>query len=140
MSILKELEIPNIDTLIGIALFGSFKTEYWSEGRSDIDILVLLEYKKSISFEFNVEDILDPILKKYFSYNNIHITFLYMNEFDSPLAIQLIESENKLIVEDIKFMEFRLYVNKYIRNNQWLKDLVEKDKEILRRERNESIL
>jgi len=140
MSVLKSLEIPHIDTLIGIALFGSFKTEYWTEGRSDIDILVLLEYKKSIGFEFNVEDMLDPVFKKYFSYDNIHITFLYMNEFDSPLATQFIESKNKLISDDIKYIDFRLYVNKYRRNNQWLVDLVQEDKKNLRRERNESIL
>ncbi|WP_461614699.1 nucleotidyltransferase domain-containing protein [Clostridium sp. Marseille-QA1073] len=140
MNVLEELEIPNIDTLIGIALFGSFNTEYWHKGRSDIDILVLLEYRKTISFEFEVEDILESVFRKYFSYDNIHITFLYMKEFDSTLATEFIKSENKLIIDSLKYMDFRLYVNKYRRNNQWLENLVEQDKEILRRKRNESIL
>lgn len=133
MRLLRDINCPNLDTLIGLAVFGSYNTEYWQEGRSDIDILILLEYRQSIGFEFKVEDTILPILREYFSYENIHITFLYMNEFDSPLAKCFIKSENKLIINDLRYMDFRLYVNKYLRNNQWLESLIKSDKQMLRR-------
>lgn len=121
---ISDLKIPKIDTLIGIALFGSYGTEYWRKGHSDIDVMVLLEYKKSIGFEFQIEDALVPILEKYFNYNNIHLTFIYMKEFDSSLAKIYIESNNKLIVDEMRNMDFRLYVNKALRNNRYMNSII----------------
>ncbi|MBC2582631.1 nucleotidyltransferase domain-containing protein [Clostridium sp. DJ247] len=132
MKKLTDLNIRNTKNLIALAIFGSFETEFWIKGKSDIDILVLLEKADSLCFEFDLEDELIPLLQEYFSYDNIHLTFLHMNEFESPLAIKYIESKNKLIIDPIKEIDFRLYVNKYKRNNQWLEDLIKHDNEILR--------
>ena len=49
--------------------------------------------------------------------------------------MKYIESKNKLIIDPIKEIDFRLYVNKYKRNNQWLEDLIKQDNETLRSRR-----
>lgn len=135
MKNLTNLNIINTENIISLAVFGSFETEFWIKGKSDIDILILLEKSDSLSLEFNLEDELTPLLQEYFSYDNIHLTFLYINEFESPLAVKYIESKNKFIIDPIKEIDFRLYVNKYKRNNQWLEDLIRQDNEILRSRR-----
>ncbi len=124
--LLKELKLK-IKDIISMAVIGSYNTEYWRKGRSDIDILILLDKKIDVSIEFALEDILTPVLEKYFNYNNIHLTFIYMNDFANPLALEYIKSNDKLIFDFNKEIDFRLYINKYRRNNQWIEDLVKKD-------------
>lgn len=140
MQKLSTLKIKNKENIIALAVFGSFETEFWVEGKSDIDVLIILERKRELSFEFDLEDELTPLLKECFSYDNIHLTFLYMNEFESPLAMNYLESKDKLIIDSMKEIDFRLYTNKYKRNNEWLEDLIKKDNEILRREKNDALL
>lgn len=124
--LLKELKLE-IEGIISMAVIGSYNTKYWREDRSDIDILILLDKKIDVSIEFDLEDTLTPVLEKYFNYNNIHLTFIYMNDFANPLALEYIKSSDKLIFDFNKEIDFRLYVNKYIRNNQWISDLIERD-------------
>lgn len=124
--LLDQLSLENRD-IISMAVIGSYNTEHWRKGRSDIDILILLNKKIDVSIEFDLEDELTPILEKYFNYNNIHLTFLYMNDFAHPLALEYIKSNDKLIFDANKEIDFRIYVNKYRRNNQWLEDLIKRD-------------
>lgn len=140
MKKISSLNVPNIENLISIAVFGSFETEFWIKGKSDIDIIVLLNKREDVSFEFYIEDELTPLLQKHFSYDNIHLTFLYMNEFESPLAMEYLKSKNKLIIDSIKEIDFRLYINKYKRNNEWLERLIKQDNEYLRSEKNDTLL
>ena len=128
---IKDLKIDDTDNIIALAVFGSYNTENFIETRSDIDILILLNEKRGIEFEFKLEDELLPRLEDFFSYDNIHITFLYLNEFDSDLAKCYIESKNKIILDFNKEIDFRLYVNKYLRNNEWLSNLIKYDTELL---------
>ena len=113
--------------IISMAIIGSYNTEYWRANRSDIDILVLLNKKTDVSIEFDLEDELIPVLEKYFNYNNIHLTFLYINDFEHQLALEYIKSNDKLVLNNEKEIDFRLYINKYRRNNQWLEDLIKRD-------------
>lgn len=124
--LLKDLKIDN-KNIISMAIIGSYNTEYWRANRSDIDILVLLNKKIDVSIEFDLEDELTPVLEKYFNYNNIHLTFLYISDFENPLALEYIKSNDKLVFDNEKEIDFRLYVNKYRRNNQWLEDLIKRD-------------
>ncbi|ENY99983.1 nucleotidyltransferase domain-containing protein [Clostridium thermobutyricum] len=112
---LKGIKNKNI---ISLATFGSFNTKYWRNGFSDIDILVLIEHRNDVMEEFDIEDEIIPILEKHFEYNKIHLTFLEMKEFDTVFARQYIDSKDKLILNELKEMDFRIYVNKYIRNNK----------------------
>ncbi|WP_242863107.1 nucleotidyltransferase domain-containing protein [Clostridium botulinum] len=128
---IKDFKISNIDNVIALATFGSYNTENFIKNRSDIDILILLNEKRGIEFEFKLEDELLTKLEEFFSYDNIHITFLYLNEFDSELAICYIKSNDKLILDLNREIDFRLYVNKYLRNNEWLSNLIKYDTELL---------
>ena len=124
--LLKDLKIFN-KNIISMAIIGNYNTEYWRVNRSDIDILILLDKKIDVSIEFDLEDELIPMLQKYFNYNNIHLTFLYMKDFEHPLALEYIKSNDKLVFDKEREVDFRLYVNKYRRNNQWLEDLIKRD-------------
>jgi tRNA nucleotidyltransferase (CCA-adding enzyme) len=130
---LKELKLAHKDNIIALALFGSYSTEHWIKNKSDIDILVLLNESKGISFEFKLEDELNHLLEEFYKYDNIQLTFLYVNEFDSPFAKCYIDSKDKLILDIEKEIDFRLYVNKYLRNNEWLDRLIQEDTKLLRR-------
>ncbi|KOA20840.1 hypothetical protein CLHOM_09830 [Clostridium homopropionicum DSM 5847] len=129
---LSNLKLPKIDNLISAAIFGSYGTEFWVCGRSDIDILLLLQYRIDASTEFKIEDTLIPLFEEYFNYKNIHLTFIYMNEFASPFARHYIKSNDKLIIDPLKEIDFRLYVNKYIRENEWLQNRIDEDMKLLR--------
>lgn len=108
------------DNIISIATIGSYNTKHWKIDISDIDIIVLLDKKIDVTIEFDIEDELIPKLQEYFNYKDIHLTFIYMNEFHEELARAYIMSDDKLILDANKEIDFRLYVNKYIRNNKWI--------------------
>ena len=110
------------------------------KNKSDIDILVLMEKREDVMDEFDLEEILEPILQEYFEYNNIHFTFIYMKDYDSTFARQYIDSNDKLIVNEFKEIDFRLYVNKYLRENQWLIERIKKDTKLMEEKNGSSIL
>lgn len=140
MKLLKNLRIKNIDNLISLAIFGSYETKYWIENKSDIDILVLMEKREDIMDEFDLEDILEPILKEYFEYKNVHLTFISMRDYDTIFARQYIDSSDKLVVDEFKEIDFRLYVNKYLRENKWLIERIKKDTKLMEEKNDSSIL
>lgn len=115
---LSECRNVKIENVISLAVFGSFNTKYFREGQSDIDILVLLEYREDVLEEFDIEDYLVPVLEEYFEYDKIHLTFLTMKEYDTVFARQYLDSKDKLILNEFKELDFRLYVNKYLRNSE----------------------
>lgn len=109
---------PINENIVSMAVIGSYNTEFWIKNRSDIDVLILIKSKRDVNFEFELEDILIPKLQNFFVYEDIHLTFLYMNEFDTVFARAYIESCNKIIYDFQKEIDFRLYVNKFLRNNE----------------------
>lgn len=131
MKLLKELKIEKIDNLISLAIFGSYETKYWMSGRSDIDILVLMEKREDVMDEFDLEETLLPILESYFEYDKIHLTFINMRDYDSIFARQYLDSDDKLIINELKEIDFRLYVNKYLRENEWLIKKIKEDTKIM---------
>lgn len=128
---LRNIKIEN-KNIASVALFGSYNTEFWIKGKSDIDILVLLKEKGDVSIEFDIEDQLIPIFQEYFKYDNIHLTFIYMSDFSEELANEYIKSKDKLILDEDKEIDFRLYINKYKRNNEWLEELIKADSALIR--------
>ena len=140
MKLLKDLRIKDIDNLIALAIFGSYETKYWIENKSDIDILVLMGKREDIMDEFDLEDTLEPILKEYFEYDDVHLTFMSMRDYDSIFARQYIDSNDKLVVDEFKEIDFRLYVNKYLRENQWLIERIKKDTKLMEEKNDSSIL
>lgn len=140
MKLLKDLKLDNIDNLISLAIFGSYGTRHWINNRSDIDILVLMERRVDFNDEFELEEKLEPILKEYFEYDEIHFTFISMRDYDSVFARQYIDSNDKLIINELKEIDFRLYVNKYLRNNDWLIRKEKEDTKLLEDKNGGSIL
>lgn len=140
MKLLKDLKLKNIENLISLAVFGSYGTRYWINNKSDIDILVLMESRVDITDEFELEEKLEPILKEYFEYDEIHFTFINMRDYDSIFARQYIDSHDKLIINKFKEIDFRLYVNKYLRNNDWLIRKEKEDTKLLEDKNGSSIL
>ena len=51
--LLRDLKIKN-ENIISMVLIGSYNTEYWQAGRSDIDILILLDKRVDVSIEFDL--------------------------------------------------------------------------------------
>lgn len=131
MKLLKDLELQQIENLISLAVFGSYETKYWIVDKSDIDILVLMEKRENIMDELDLEEVLEPILQEYFQYKNIHLTFINMRDYDSIMARQYIDSRDKLIINKYKEIDFRLYVNKYLRENKWLIDRIKRDTKLM---------
>ena len=106
---LKKFKIKNKDNIIALALFGSYNTEAWIKNKSDIDVLVLLDEKREVSFEFQLEDELTPTLEEFFDYNNIHLTFLYISEFESSLARCYVDSKDKIIIFNFPIKQHTCY-------------------------------
>ncbi len=140
MKLLKDLKIEKIDNLISLATFGSYETKYWRMGKSDIDILVLMEKREDVMDEFDLEETLMPILESYFEYDKIHLTFINMKDYDSVFARQYLDSNDKLIMNEFKEIDFRLYVNKYLRENEWLRKKIEKDIKLMEEYKSGSLL
>lgn len=137
---IKDFEIDNTENIVSICVFGSYDTEFWNENRSDIDILILLNKNLGVEFEFEIEDEIILKLQKFFKFEDIHITFLYMNEFDSEIADSYILSNNKLILDFSREIDFRMYVNKYHRNNEWLEDIIKEDMKLMKESKDVTIL
>lgn len=131
MKLLKDLKIEQVENLISLAVFGSYETKYWTYDKSDIDILVLMEKREDIMDELDLEEIIEPILQDHFEYDNIHFTFMNMRDYDSVFARQYLDSKDKLILNELKEIDFKLYVNKYLRGNKWLRNRTEADTRLI---------
>ncbi|CAI3222117.1 Conserved hypothetical protein, nucleotidyl transferase domain [Clostridium neonatale] len=137
---IKDFKIDNTENIVSLCVFGSYNTEFWDENRSDIDILILLNKNLGVEFEFKIEDELLLGLEKFFEFDNIHITFLYMNEFDNTIADSYLLSNNKIILDFEREIDFRMYVNKYHRNNEWLENIIKEDMKLMKANKNVTIL
>lgn len=66
-------KIKKIGCVICISEFGSYETEYWNEGRSDIDLAVVVKPKVSFMDTLEIEDEILELSKQYYNYNKIHL-------------------------------------------------------------------
>ncbi|AOR23775.1 nucleotidyltransferase domain-containing protein [Clostridium taeniosporum] len=114
------------ENVISLTLFGSYNTEFWIEGKSDIDILVLVKHK-SFDLEYKIEEYYYPLISKFFQYNNIHFTFIALNDFDKVFADIYIDFKEKIIFDMNLHYDFLLYISKFNRINENLINLVRKD-------------
>ena len=125
--LLSDCNLPKYDeNIISLTLFGSYNTKFWSKGRSDIDILMLIKYS-DFNLECKLEDYYYPLLKNYFQYDDIHFTFLPLNGFDTVFADIYIDFTDKVIFDIDLHYDFLMYVSKFNRVNEHLINLVRKD-------------
>lgn len=125
--LLSNLKLENKnENLISLTLFGSYNTEHWYEGKSDIDILALVR-KNDFDIEFEIENTYREALQKYFSYNDIHFTFIGLNSFDTVFADIYIDYKDKVIFDIDLHYDFLMYISKFNRVNEQLIKLVRED-------------
>lgn len=125
--LLSSCSLPKYnENVISLTLFGSYNTEFWNKGRSDIDILVLVKYL-DFDLEYKVEEYYHQLLSKYFDYDNIHFTFVALNNFDTVFADIYIDFTDKIIFDIDLHYDFLMYINKFNRVNENLINLVRKD-------------
>lgn len=109
--------LRKIKGIVAIAQFGSYGTPVWIKNRSDIDLAVIVSRDISFMDTLNMEDELLNLFNKYYKYDNIHITFIFYNDFHSKYARLAVDSENKFIVDENLWFDFQHYVLKFSRNN-----------------------
>ncbi len=125
--LLSNLKLENKnENLISLTLFGSYNTEHWYEGKSDIDILALVK-KNDFDIEFEIENTYREALQKYFSYDDIHFTFIGLNNFDTVFADIYIDYKDKVIFDIDLHYDFLMYISKFNRVNEHLIRLVRED-------------
>lgn len=92
--------------VIAIGVFGSYHEKAFDKNRSDIDIMILLSKSLEVDEEFEIEDYLQSVLPKYFSHDNIHYTFI--NDFNYPFSELLLISNDKIILNEEKYLDYVL--------------------------------
>ncbi|KYH35343.1 nucleotidyltransferase domain protein [Clostridium tepidiprofundi DSM 19306] len=125
--LLSSCELSRYDeNVISLTLFGSYNTKYWIEGKSDIDILVLIKHK-NFDLEYNIEQYYYSSISKHFQYDKIHFTFIGLNDFDKVFADIYIDFEDKIIFDMDLHYDFLMYISKFNRVNENLINLVRRD-------------
>lgn len=121
--------LNEIQGIVAISEFGSYKTEYWIEGRSDIDLIVITKPEITFIDTLNIEDKIIEISKEFYNYDKIHLTFVLFKEFASKFARFAVDSERIFIVDEEKWYDFQHYVLKYVRNNERLERILKIDEQ-----------
>lgn len=121
--------IKKINEVIAICEFGSYGTEYWIKGRSDIDLLVVTSPSVTFLDTFNIEEKLREIAIKFYKYDNIHLTFVLFNDFGNKFARIAIDSDKQYILNEERWYDFNHYVLKAIRNNEKLEKILRVDEQ-----------
>lgn len=111
-------ELKKLNTIISVCEFGSYRTKYWVENRSDIDLAIVLYPNVSFDDTLNIEDKIEELSKEYYRYDNIHLTFIIFNDFANKYARMAVDSDIKYIVNEEKWYDFQHYVLKFARNNR----------------------
>lgn len=126
-----NLDLSKLKDIICIATFGSYNEECFNKDRSDIDIIILSNRQLEWEEELEIEDYLQPILKKHFSHENIHLTFI--NDFIYPFSELLITSKDKIIILEEKYLDYILGYSCFKRDREYLEIIREENlKEIKR--------
>jgi Nucleotidyltransferase domain. len=110
-------ELKKIESIVCIAEFGSYRTEYWNKDISDIDLAVVVKPKVSFMDTLDIEDKIIELSKQYYNYDNIHLTFVLFKDFGSKYARFAVDSNNKYIIDEELWYDFQHYVLKHARNN-----------------------
>lgn len=93
-------KLKTINWLVAICEFGSYGSEYLLEGKSDIDLIVIVGSEISYINTLDIEELVLPILSDYYNYPNIHLTFILFNDFHSKFSRMSIDSAKIIIIRD----------------------------------------
>lgn len=121
--------IKKIGQVICISEFGSYRTEYWTKDRSDIDLAVVVKPKVSFMDTLDIEDEILELLKQYYNYDKIHLTFVLFKDFPTKYARFAVDSNKKYVIEEDLWYDFQHYVLKYARNNSNFEKMLKIDEQ-----------
>lgn len=115
---IKDCQLNNecLKDVLSIGIFGSYHEECFDKNRSDIDVMILLTKELDFDEEFEIEDYLDGILPEYFNHNNIHYTFIH--DFNYPFSELLLMSEDKIIFDEEKYLDYLLGYSAFKRDRE----------------------
>lgn len=113
-----NIDVKKLEDVIALCTFGSYNENCWDKNRSDIDVMVLLSKELQWELELEIEDYLTEFCSEYFNHCNIHITFI--NGFVYPFGELMIASENKLILDTEKYLDYVLGYSCFKRDREYL--------------------
>ncbi|MDR5585991.1 MULTISPECIES: nucleotidyltransferase domain-containing protein [Clostridium] len=122
-------KLREFNSIVCIAQFGSYGTEYWIRDRSDIDLAVIVKSNISFLDTLDIEEELVELAMEYYNYDKIHLTFILFKEFESKYARIAVDSNNKYIVDEEAWYDFQHYVLKFVRNNERLEKILKIDEQ-----------
>ncbi|NFL53979.1 nucleotidyltransferase domain-containing protein, partial [Clostridium botulinum] len=99
-----------------------------------IDVMILSINELEWEDEIEIEDYLTPILKNYFQHDNIHITFI--TGFVYPFGELLINSNDKIIILEEKYLDYVLGYSTFKRDREYLEIIREENLKDLKENRN----
>lgn len=120
-----NIDLSRFDTIIAMCTFGSYNEECFDKSRSDIDVMILLNRELSWEEEFEIEDYLQTILPQYFNHKDIHYTFI--NDFVYPFSEMLIDSKDKIIILEEKYLDYILGYSCFKRDREYLEIMREEN-------------
>lgn len=129
-----QLNFNKLKDIICIATFGSYNETCFDKNRSDIDVMILSINELEWEDEIEIEDYLTPILKNYFQHDNIHITFI--TGFVYPFGELLINSNDKIIILEEKYLDYVLGYSTFKRDREYLEIIREENLKDLKENRN----
>ncbi len=125
-----DIDLSNYPFIISVGIFGSYHEECFVQDKSDIDIFVLTSKTLDIDTEFEIEDYLKKVLIKYFSYPNLHFTFV--NNFVYPYSELVLISKDKIILDEEKYLDYTLGYSVFKRDRENLDIIREENLKYLR--------
>ena len=121
--------LKSMKGIVAVAQFGSYGSDLWIKDRSDIDLAVIVAPDISFMNTLDIEEDLLIIFRKYYEYDNIHITFIFFNDFSSKYARIAVDSKNIYVLNEMLWFDFQHYVLKFARNNEGLEKLLKIDEQ-----------
>ncbi len=122
-------ELSKINDIVAICKFGSHGTKYWIEDRSDIDLAIVVAPGISFMNILYMEDEISALCKKYYDYDNIHLTFILFSDFSSKYARIAVDSEEQYIFDENRWFDFQHYVLKFARQNRQFERMLKIDEQ-----------
>ncbi|MEG0014267.1 MAG: nucleotidyltransferase domain-containing protein [Cellulosilyticaceae bacterium] len=120
-----NLDQERLEQVISIGVFGSYHEKRFNKEHSDIDIIILLKEELHWEQEFEIEEYLESELPRYFKHNNMHYTFV--NGFNYPFSELLLISEDKIIIDEEKYLDYVLGYSCFKRDRENLEIIREKN-------------
>ncbi|MBI6872703.1 nucleotidyltransferase domain-containing protein [Clostridium aciditolerans] len=121
--------LKSVKGIVAVSQFGSYGSDLWIKDRSDIDLAVIVAPDISFMNTLDMEDDLLILFKDYYEYDNIHITFIFFNDFSSKYARIAVDSKNIYVLDEMLWFDFQHYVLKFVRNNEGLEKRLKLDEQ-----------